>query len=354
MTGGTETERRMVTSETNWTRTGGITDFGAETGAEIGVIITETGAGTGVGTGVSGGGAGAEIVIATITKDTKTVGNLSGTCQMHKAPGKSPKVEPSPAHGEVKTPGKPSTKPTKGEPTKPNKGKDEDCELMETSDLRDRTLDPVDVSIINLSAAIEVREHDQVDVDIATTEEELARMGETPTCALSNVCSEMEALLGEGPSSTSTPNVTLLMSSMPSLVSGSSISGQTDSGHDSGQPHVSDLNTSPGSSPVFSPIPSRVIGNSEIGNLIYFMSLMSTHYRQTSISSEEGRLQASEAQDLATTDHDLKNNELLSILTILINLSLYLFRHLNHVHSMFPSALKPADNCYYNNFASGK
>ena len=73
MTGGTETERRMVTSETSWTRTGGITETGAETGAEIGVIITETGAGT----GVSGGGAEAEIVIVTVTKDTKTVGNLS-------------------------------------------------------------------------------------------------------------------------------------------------------------------------------------------------------------------------------------------------------------------------------------
>ena len=169
-----------------------------------------------------------------------------------------------------------------------------------------------------------------------------------------NVCSEMEALLGEGPSSTSTPNVTLSMSSMPSLVSGSSISGQTDSGHGSGQPHVSDLNSSPGSSPVFSPIPPRVIGNSEIGNFIYFMSLISTHYRQTSISSEEGRLQASEAQDLARTDHNLKNHEILSFMTILINLSFYLFRHLNHVHPMFPPALKPADNCYYHNFASGK
>ena len=72
MTGGTETERRMVTSETSWTRTGGITEIGAETGGEICVIITETG----VGTGVSRGGAGAEIVIATITKDMKTVGNL--------------------------------------------------------------------------------------------------------------------------------------------------------------------------------------------------------------------------------------------------------------------------------------
>ena len=73
MTGGTETERRMVTSEMSWTRTGGITEIGAETGAETGVIITETG----VGTGVSGDGVGAEIVIVIITKDTRIVGNLS-------------------------------------------------------------------------------------------------------------------------------------------------------------------------------------------------------------------------------------------------------------------------------------
>ena len=73
MTEGTGTERRMVTSETSWTRTGGITEIGAETEAEIGVIIIETR----VGTGVSGDGVGAEIVIGTITKDTKTAGNLS-------------------------------------------------------------------------------------------------------------------------------------------------------------------------------------------------------------------------------------------------------------------------------------
>ena len=211
----------------------------------------------------------------------------------------------------------------------------------------------VDVSITNLSVAIEVREHENEEVDIAATEEELARMGETPTCALSNVCSEMEAMLGGAPSSTSTPNVTFSLSSMPSLVYGSSTSGQRDSGHDSGQPHLSDFNSSPESSPVFSPIAARVIGNSEIGNFIYFMSLITPHYRQTTTTSEGLRLQASETQDLAKTDHNLKCNELLSIMTILINLSIYLFRHLNLVHPIFPPALKPADNCC-NNFASGK
>ena len=71
MTGGTKTGKRIVISETSWTRRGGITGVGVVTGAKIVVIITEKGAGT----GGKGEGAGAESVIVTVTKDAKTVGN---------------------------------------------------------------------------------------------------------------------------------------------------------------------------------------------------------------------------------------------------------------------------------------
>ena len=71
MTGGTKTGKKMVISETSWTRRGGITGVGVVTGAKIVVIITEKGAGT----GGKGEGAGAESVIVTVTKDAKTVGN---------------------------------------------------------------------------------------------------------------------------------------------------------------------------------------------------------------------------------------------------------------------------------------
>ena len=71
MTGGTKTGKKMVISETIWTRRGGTTGVGVVTGAKIVVIITEIG----VGTEGKGEGAGAESVIVTVTKDAKTVGN---------------------------------------------------------------------------------------------------------------------------------------------------------------------------------------------------------------------------------------------------------------------------------------
>ena len=98
---------------------------------------------------------------------------------------------------------------------------------METSELRDTDT----VSEVNLSQVVNVQEHE--DIDLAKTEHELARMGESPGCGLSNECDEMEIMLGGGSASTSTPNVTLSLSSMPSLVSVSS--GPVDSGNDSGQ-----------------------------------------------------------------------------------------------------------------------
>ena len=71
MTRGTKTGKRMVISETSWTRRGGITGVVVVTGAKIVVIITEIGAGT----EVKGKGAGAENVIVIVTKDAKTLGN---------------------------------------------------------------------------------------------------------------------------------------------------------------------------------------------------------------------------------------------------------------------------------------
>ena len=71
MTGGTKTGKKMVISETSWTRRGGTAGVGVVTGAKIVVIITEIG----VGTEGKGEGAGAESVIVTVTKDAKTVGN---------------------------------------------------------------------------------------------------------------------------------------------------------------------------------------------------------------------------------------------------------------------------------------
>ena len=73
MRGNTETETRRVISGTSWTETDDIAGIGAETGVEIvTVIITETEAET-EGTGDE---VGAEIVIVTVIKDTKTVEEL--------------------------------------------------------------------------------------------------------------------------------------------------------------------------------------------------------------------------------------------------------------------------------------
>ena len=102
----------------------------------------------------------------------------------------------------------------------------DDCELMETSELRDAD----NISKVNLSQVFNMQEHK--DVELAKTEMELARMGEVPGCGLSNVCDEMEIILNGGPVSTSTPNATFSLSSMPSLVLVSS--APADSGNDSG------------------------------------------------------------------------------------------------------------------------
>ncbi len=52
----------------------------------------------------------------------------------------------------------------------------EDCQLMETSELRDAD----NISDINLSQVINVQEYE--DVELAKTEMELGRMGEVPSC----------------------------------------------------------------------------------------------------------------------------------------------------------------------------
>ena len=192
---------------------------------------------------------------------------------------------------------------------------------------------------------------------LAKTEAELAAMGRNPECGLSNVCQEMELMLGGGPSSTSTPNVTLSSSTLPSLVSVSSIA-TADSGHDSGPPTSASSeghNSPPGThtpdraaepSPVFSPITPRVNKDFEMGNYVYCTSLTDYYNRRTLTENRQRRLQALAPGGMESHDHPLEKEKLIMILsTLFIHVvKLIYFRNLNHV-SKFPWAIRLADRC---------
>ena len=237
----------------------------------------------------------------------------------------------------------------------PEKKQDENLELMETSDLRESD-GAENVSEINLSKILDVQEHEEV--DLAKTEAELAAMSDNPECGLSNVCHEMELMLGGGPSSTSTPNVTLSGSSLPSLVSMSSRGCATDSGHDSGTPLTSS-SSAPGDStpdrgiepsPVFSPITPRVTEDFEIGKYVYFTILNDYCHRISQNHKHQERLQASAGGKMPRDEHLLKLETNIMIM-ILSTLFIHVFnliysRNLIHV-TEFPWANRLADHCNY-------
>ena len=231
----------------------------------------------------------------------------------------------------------------------PEKKHDQDLELMETSDLREGD-GAENISEINLSKILDVQEYEEV--ELAKTEAELAAMGQNPECGLSNVCQEMELMLGGGPSSTSTPNVTLSTSTLPSLVSVSS-AGTADSGHDSGTPASvsSSGNITPDRadpSPVFSPITPRVTEDFESGKYMYFTSL-TDHYHRTTLSlNHQQRLPASVKSELSTPGQLLENTLFMILSHLFIQVSQFIyFRNLNLNHvPEFPWAIRLADRCY--------